>query len=128
MAEYCNFGGTLDDMLRDQLVWGVKNDAIQQKLLGEAKLTFKSAMELAQGLETVAQNVKTLKASTQGYDPEKSEVHKVTNTGKGLICHCCGRIGHIATKCHFKDAVCHKYGKKGHLKVVCRSKPKESGQ
>ena len=53
-AEYCNFGGTLDDMLRDQLVWGIKNDAIQQIKLGEAKLTFTHALELAQGLETAA--------------------------------------------------------------------------
>ena len=37
LAEYCNFGGTFDDMLRDQLVWGIKTDAIQPKLLGEAK-------------------------------------------------------------------------------------------
>ena len=128
LAEYCNFGGTLDDMLRDQLVWGVKNDAIQQKLLGEAKLTFKRAMELAQGLETAAQNVQTLKASTQGSDPGKSEVHKIADAGKGLTCHRCGKIGHIATKCRYKDTVCHKCGKKGHLKAVCRSKPKGGGQ
>ena len=63
-------------MLRDQLVWGVKNDAIQQKLLGEVKLTFKRVMELAQ-------NDQTLKASTQGSDPGKSEVHKITDAGKG---------------------------------------------
>ena len=72
-------------MLRDQFVWGLKNDAIQQKLLGEVKLTFKRAMELAQGLETAAQNVQTLKASIQGSDPGKLEVRKITNAGKGLL-------------------------------------------
>ena len=56
-------------MLRDQLVWGISNDAIQQRLLQEAKLTYKRAVELAQGLETAAQNVKTLK--THGAEPAK---------------------------------------------------------
>ena len=69
LAEYCNFGGTLDDMLRDQLVWEIKNNAIQQIKLGEAKLTFTHALELAQGLETAAQNVQTLKTSAQGSEP-----------------------------------------------------------
>ena len=126
LAEFCNFGSTLEDMLRDQLVWGISNDAIQQRLLQEAKLTYKRAVELAQGLETAAQNVKTLK--THGAEPAKTEtkasasVHKVAN--KGIMCHRCGKAGHIAPKCHFKDTICHKCGKKGHLKAVCRSKPK----
>ena len=126
LAEFYNFSSTLEDMLRDQLVWGISNDAIQQRLLQEAKLTYKRAVELAQGLETAAQNVKTLK--THGAEPVKTEteasasVHKVTN--KGITCHRCGKAGHIAPKCRFKDTVCHKCGKKGHLKAVCRSKPK----
>ena len=57
LAEFCNFGTTLEDMLRDQLVWGIKNDSMQQHLLQESKLTYKKALELAQGLETAAQNV-----------------------------------------------------------------------
>jgi hypothetical protein len=113
-------------MLREQLVWGIKNDAIQQKLFGEPKLTFKRAMQLAQRVETAAKNVLTLKA--QRTEPEKTEVHKFADAGKGLTCQSCGKIGHIATKCRFKDTICHKCGKKGHLKVVCRSKPKGSGQ
>ena len=47
LAEFCNFGTTLEDMLRDQLVWGIKNDAIQQRLLAETKLTYKRAIELS---------------------------------------------------------------------------------
>ena len=58
-------------MLRDQLVWGIKNDAIHQRLLQEAKLTYTRAVEPAQGLETAAQNVKTLK--TKGSEQLKTE-------------------------------------------------------
>ena len=130
LAEYCNFGDTLEAMLRDQLVWGIKNDFIQQRLLQEPKLTYKRAIEWAQGLETAAQNVKTLKSngSESGKtEPESStSVHKVTS--KTIVCHRCGKSGHLATKCRFKDVVCHKCGKKGHLKAVCRSKPRGNAQ
>ena len=32
LAEFCNYGGTLDHMLRDRLVCGVRNDRIQRRL------------------------------------------------------------------------------------------------
>ena len=45
IAEYCNFGDTLETMLRDRLVCGINDDRIQQKLLSEEKgLTLKSAI------------------------------------------------------------------------------------
>ena len=43
IAEHCDFKDTLEEMLRDRLVCGVKNDRIQRRLLSEKNLTFKSA-------------------------------------------------------------------------------------
>ena len=90
-AEYCNFGLSLDEMLRDCLVCGINNDTIQNRLLSEAKLTFKKAMDLAQGLEAVTKNAKELKPLTAAAPPET--VHQVTtvkNEGS-ITCHRCGR-------------------------------------
>ena len=39
LTEFCNFGTSLDDMLRDRLICGINNSKIQQKLLAEKKLT-----------------------------------------------------------------------------------------
>ena len=33
LSEYCNYGTTLEDMLRDCLVCGINNDIIQRRLL-----------------------------------------------------------------------------------------------
>ena len=79
-------------MLRDQLVWGIKNNSMQQCLLQEAKLMYKRALELAQGLDTAAQNVRTLKNPSQEADlstasSQSHDVHKVTPAGKTLTCH-----------------------------------------
>ena len=56
--------------------------------------------------------------------PQSQDVHKVNPTGKAITCHRCGKAGHIAPKCCFKDTICYQCGKKGHLKAVCRSKRK----
>ncbi len=40
LAEFCNFGTSLEEMLRDRLVCGIQNSHIQKQLLGEKTLTF----------------------------------------------------------------------------------------
>ena len=51
LAEYCNYGTTLEDMLRDRLC-GVRNEQIQKHLLlAEEDLTFTKAKELAESME-----------------------------------------------------------------------------
>jgi len=41
MSEICRFGTHLEDALRDQLVWGIKDQNIQKRLLSEESLNFK---------------------------------------------------------------------------------------
>ena len=60
LAEFCNFGTTLEDMLRDRLVCGINDEHTQRRLLSEPTLTFKKALEVAQGLEMAAKNARTL--------------------------------------------------------------------
>ena len=38
LSENCEFGATLDEMLRDRLVCGASNDKIQRRLLAEPNL------------------------------------------------------------------------------------------
>ena len=54
LAKSCNFGDTLEIMLRDHIVCGINDPIIQRRLLSEKALTFKSAMESA------AKNVREL--------------------------------------------------------------------
>ena len=65
LAQWCKFGDTLDDMLRDRLVCGVNEETIQRRLLAEARLTLKKALEIAQGLEAAARNVRKSKGSQE---------------------------------------------------------------
>ena len=50
LSEFCNFGGTLEVMIRDRLVCGINDGAIQKRLLAEPKLTYAKAVEIAQSI------------------------------------------------------------------------------
>ena len=60
LAAFCSFGTFLEEALeeeealRDRLVCGVLNEAIQRKLLTEADLTLSKAFKIAQGIEAAA--------------------------------------------------------------------------
>ena len=50
----------LNDMLRDRLVCGTSNNAIQRRLLRETDLTFEKALEVASSTEAADKNAKWL--------------------------------------------------------------------
>ena len=78
LSEHCEFGTTLEDMIRDRLVCGVANSSIQRRLLAEQSLTLKQAHDLARAMETAEQNVKDLQG--QKPSPTNTAVHMVTQT------------------------------------------------
>ena len=56
IAEFCNFGNMLEDMLRDRLVCGIADNVIQKKLLAEDPLSLAKALEIAKRMESAAKN------------------------------------------------------------------------
>ena len=68
LTEHCNFGETLDDMMRDKLVCGIKDEKVQRRLLAEPDLKYKRAVELALAFELVSKN--TLDLNTQVEEEE----------------------------------------------------------
>ena len=66
LSEFCNFGGSLDVMIRDRLVCGINDDGMQKKrLLSEPGLTYAKVVEISQGIEMAAQNVKDIKGRAE---------------------------------------------------------------
>ena len=121
-------------MLRDRVVCGINDSAIQRRLLAEVPLTLDKALKLRQGMETAAQNVKELQGGT--VSAPAREVNKVTLQYKGRqakvtpqcrgksdhTCFRCGKPGHVASKCKFKDAQCYRCGMSGHVQAMCYGK------
>ena len=129
----CKYGSTelLEEMLRDRLVCGA---GIQRKLLAEVDLTFKSALKLAQTMESSEKDAKKLQGDTLGI-PQQAQVSPTLNyatSGRqvnavGISCYRCGRP-HLANQCKHMDAVCSHCKKVGHFASVCRTKARQAAQ
>ena len=82
IAEFCNYGESLNDMLRDRLVCGINDSAIQRRLLAEDKLSFTKAMEISQGMEAATKNAQTLQSSSEVGEVQPGAVHKLYSQQK----------------------------------------------
>ena len=60
LTEHCDFGITLEDMLRDRLVCGINEPTLQSCLLAQDKITFKTALEVSQVWESAGHHVQDL--------------------------------------------------------------------
>ena len=136
LTEHCNFGGVLEDMLRDRLVCGINDDRIQRRLLSETTLNFKKAYEMAVGMETAAKNARDIQQGSMTLEERQTpsgqqhNVNKVNehmkrqqsgDTPKGIECYRCGGR-HKSDECKFKEEECYFCHKKGHIARKCRAK------
>ena len=132
LSEHCKFADTLEDMLRDRVVCGMRDTRLQRRLLAESDLTFKKAFEICQATELAATNARNLQV---GKDLKLGGTVMAIQSGRGPSrpattpqCYRCNSTQHLAKDCRFKTVECHKCGKKGHLAKACRSKPTQPKQ
>ncbi|KAL9982685.1 hypothetical protein ACROYT_G004758 [Oculina patagonica] len=124
LTEHCEFGATLDEMLRDRLVCGVHDIRIQRRLLAEPKLTLKRTLDLALAIEAADKDASEIqKGDPQEEDTSLNKVDFKVEKGDEVHCYRCGG-NHYPKSCHFKDAKCYACGKLGHLSRVCQNKKK----
>ena len=122
LSEFCEFGGSLDEMLRNRLVCGLRDVRVQRRLFAEPKLTFTKAFELAQAAELAeksSQDISRAGASVNALEPRRATAGQTADHPTPCF-RCGGR--HSASKCRFRSVECHKCGEKGHLARTCHSK------
>ena len=79
-------------------------------------------MQVALGMESAAQNARTLQGGGEPSAATLGEVLKFTGVKLGsskqqmLLCTRCGKPNNHPSKCRFKDSKCHHCGKVGHIK------------
>ena len=120
LAGTCAFGAFLAEALRDRFVCGLANESIQRRLLSEPELDFEKAVQIARGIEAAQKSSQVVKVS-------EGQVQKVQDYGSsraqgGQGCWRCGKGGHQAEHCRFKNAVCYRCQKKGHIEAKCKAR------
>ncbi|QQP42541.1 Uncharacterized protein FKW44_017243, partial [Caligus rogercresseyi] len=136
----CGHGDELQqERLRDRLICGLKDQAIQQKVLAIPfkDLTLKKALEVCR----VEAASKETQASLNKSERQVNRLKERSSYKKGKIdnnplsksaqkaderCSNCGRKKHQKPdQCWARDKDCNNCGKTGHLKHMCRSEPKK---
>ena len=147
LAEFCNYGETLNDMLRDRIVCGVRAEHIQRRLLAECNLTLQKALDIAQSMERAVENAATLRGkdsnqatAVSGFSHGNADLRtnplleqvlmfKSKHNAKGQReplhpCFRCAKTGHSPALRKFKNAKCRHCGKLGHIRPACKSREK----
>ena len=94
----CDFGASLEEMLRDRLVCGIKDEHFQRHLLAEPNLTFKKAQDIAQALESADRSTADLQQQVQ--------VLQTTIPALGSENKCRKRVGEVAEReCNFTSPI-----------------------
>ena len=134
LAEHCGYGDLHDEMIRDRIVVGIRNNALSEKMQLDSELTLSKAIAQVRQSEAVKQQQPLLRgqhdapvgAVKRGRGgPNKGNKPNTDNTGTAHKQRCtrCGRNPtHNRAVCPARDKTCDNCGKKGHFKAVCRSK------
>ena len=149
IAQYCEYGAVLSDMLCDRLVCRIRDKGVQCRLLRETNLPFDKALEMALTDETDSRRLTDNGHVTTDYNvplpttdksretqesptvnhvdrpkQNKSTQPKRTGGPKDQSCDRCGGKHHPA-HCTYKEYECHHCKRCGHLARVCRKVQEE---
>ncbi|RVE46453.1 hypothetical protein evm_008920 [Chilo suppressalis] len=116
LTKFCNFGATLEENLRDQLVCGLASDVIRQRLFAEDNLDYANAVRLACAMEAAERRSGGAARSREfvrerGWRDGSTRIYE--------RCKVCGSVDHPWEECRFKRFVCGKCKQRGHLRRVC---------
>ena len=74
-SQYCEYGNSLENMLRDRLVCGINHDRTQQRLLSEgASLSLEKAIDISLSLESAIKQAAVIQSECK---PPSEAVSKI---------------------------------------------------
>ena len=85
LAETCDFGTLKDDLIRDGIVCGVRENGIRRKLLQESGLTLSKCVDICRANEATAAQLKALRrANSLNKKQTRSAKKKITRRRRHL--------------------------------------------
>ena len=95
LASFCEFDAFLDQALRDRLVFRVKSEAMQRRLLTEKDPKLVGILELALSLEAAQKNAQTIQQTNPTMPVHRTEQQQQKpRMDTDQKCYRCGQEGH----------------------------------
>lgn len=130
LADDCSYLSLTDELIRDRIVVGVRDDDLSKQMQAKQDLTLQEAIRLSRQAEARSESQNLLrprvdqiksqrvaKIKLPANRAQKAASHMPTNKKCGY----CGKTPHKREVCPARMATCHKCSKKGHYSSVCRS-------
>jgi len=138
LSQSCEFNSiTPQEILRDRLVFGIKDDKVRERLLREANLTLDRTDEICRAAESMARQMKvvgegvTVSAiANKRRSNDMGDVStKPSRDSGGRECWNCGRKHqfHKRELCPAFGKTCNKCNKPNHFAIKCRTPTKSKG-
>ena len=137
LAETCAFGALKDQLIRDRIVCGVRDNAVRRKLLQESKLALEKCVDICRATEATSAQIKEMAPSqqqqhssevdlvTRGYSwKSKARKENVKDSKNHQLDECkfCGRKHERKRgKCPAYGQTCSSCGKPNHFAIKCES-------
>ena len=124
-ARHCNFGTSLNDNLRDQLIEKLTDFELKRKLLEQRNITLEELLDRARAWEAAGRQASNMRTSPPLADGNSINVVKElqqTTNDERRKCYNCGREAHLARdrNCLAKGKKCAKCRRYGHFALCCR--------
>lgn len=130
LSQDCNFGGLRDSLIRDQIIRGIHEKNVRERLLKESDLDLNKCINICKTYELAAKQLKEfkeesptisgIKASPVSQQQEKSSNKLDNQRQQKKQCTRCGYTHGF--KCPAFNQQCKKCKKYGHYSKMCRNK------
>ncbi|UYV62275.1 K02A2.6-like [Cordylochernes scorpioides] len=124
LSTSCEFESQEDSLIRDRIVYGIQNKALQERLLREPNLTLLKAIEMCKTDEISKQQIKIMQnnqniCQIRKYEKKHSPKQN-QESEKEFKCQRCGK-SHRAKNCPAWGKRCSKCKKMNHFAAFCKS-------
>ncbi|XP_037572452.1 uncharacterized protein LOC119454651 [Dermacentor silvarum] len=122
-AQHCNFGTMVDDMVRDQIVFGTNSPRLREKMLRDKNLTLEKVVILCKAAETSTRQNEFWQKTKEELDMNAVTASKSTPRGSrhDLKCNRCNRR-HAVRRCPAYGKVCYSCNGRNHFASCCSEK------